>query len=278
MKLGGPLFGDASSPELWVAAARKAGYGALWCPVDASASEDVVHAYVKAAEVAGIVIAEVGAWSNPLSPNSDEAAKAIANCQQQLFLADRVGARCCVNISGSRGEQWDGPDLKNLTQETFDMIVEGVRTIIDAVKPTRTYYTLETMPWAYPDSADSYVRLLKAIDRERFAVHYDPVNLVCSPQRWGDTGAMIRDDFEKLGPYIKSCHAKDINLAGRLTVHLDETRPGLGVLDYRTFLRELDKLDPTVPLMIEHLTEEEDYRLSAEYIRSIADEVGVQIR
>jgi hypothetical protein len=30
--------------------------------------------------------------------------------------------------------------------------------------------------------------------------------------------------------------------------------------------------------MIEHLTEEEDYRLSAEYIRSIADEVGVQIR
>ena len=276
MKLGGPLFGDASTPELWVSAAQKAGYGALWCPVDASASDDIVHEYVKAADDAQIVIAEVGAWSNPLSPNSDEATKAIANCQQQLFLADRVGARCCVNICGSRGEQWDGPHPLNLTQETFDMVVETTRAIIDAVKPTRSFYTLETMPWMYPDSADSYVRLIKAIDRPQFAVHYDPVNLVCSPQLWSDTGAMIRDCFEKLGPYIKSCHAKDIVLRGALTVHLDEVRPGLGVLDYRTFLRELDKLDPTVPLMIEHLTEEEDYRLSSEYIRSVAGEVGVQ--
>ena len=49
------------------------------------------------------------------------------------------------------------------------MIVETTRQIIDAVKPTRTYYTLETMPWAYPDSARSYAQLLEAIDRPRLA-------------------------------------------------------------------------------------------------------------
>ncbi|MHC4542678.1 MAG: sugar phosphate isomerase/epimerase, partial [Planctomycetota bacterium] len=82
-----------------------------------------------------------------------------------------------MNISGSRGERWDGPSPKNFTDETFDIIVATTRAIIDEVKPTRTYFTLETMPWAYPDSADSYVALLKAIDRKRFAVHLDPVNL-----------------------------------------------------------------------------------------------------
>ena len=51
---------------------------------------------------------------------------------------------------------------------------------------------------------------------------------------------------------IKSCHAKDIALSEKLTTHLDEVRPGLGGLDYATFLRELDKLDPDTLLMIEH--------------------------
>ena len=69
------------------------------------------------------------------------------------------------------------------------MIVETIRSIIDAVKPTRTFFTLETMPWAYPDSPDTYLRLFKAIDRKQFAVHLDPVNLVCSPQRYYGNGA-----------------------------------------------------------------------------------------
>ncbi|MHC4682667.1 MAG: sugar phosphate isomerase/epimerase family protein [Planctomycetota bacterium] len=218
-----------------------------------------------------IIIAEVGAWSNPISPDEKTRRAALEKCRRQLALADRIGARCCVNISGSRGERWDGPSPKNFTDETFDIIVATTRAIIDEVKPTRTYFTLETMPWAYPDSADSYVALLKAIDRKRFAVHLDPVNLVCSPQR---SGALIRECFEKLGPYIKSCHAKDILLQTKLTTHLDEIRPGLGGLDYAVFLTELSKL-PDTPLMLEHLKGAEEYRLAADYVRGVAKKVGL---
>ena len=153
-----------------------------------------------------------------------------------------------------------------------------MRDIIDAVNPGRTYYTLEPMPWMYPDSADSYLALIDAIDRERFAVHLDPVNLVCSPQRYYSNGALIRECFGKLGPYIKSCHAKDIVLSQQLTVHLDEVRPGLGNLDYRVYLRELDRLDPDIPLMLEHLKTEDEYARAATYVRSVAWEVDVVIR
>jgi sugar phosphate isomerase/epimerase len=130
------------------------------------------------------------------------------------------------------------------------------------------------MPWAYPDSADSYVRLLKAIDRKRFAVHLDPVNLVSSPQRYFGSGPLIRECFEKLGPYIKSCHAKDILLQTKLTTHLDEVRPGLGGLDYATFLRELSKI-PDTPLMLEHLKGAEEYRKAADHIRGVAKTIGL---
>ena len=278
MRLGGPVFGETSNPDNWAEAVKNHGYSAAYCPVNLENDEATIDAYIDAAKKADIVIAEVGAWSNPISIDDTEREAALEKCRTQLALADRVGANCCVNISGSRGPKWDGPHPDNLTDDTFDLIVESVRSIIDDVKPTRTCYTLEMMPWVYPEGPDNYLRLIKAIDRVQCAVHLDPVNIINSLERYYHSGDLIRDCFAKLGGYIKSCHAKDISIGDTLTLHLDETRPGLGVLDYATYLRELDRLDPDVPLMLEHLPSAEEYALGAEHIRSVADEVGVTIR
>ena len=278
MRLGGPVFVEHSEPDGWISALQRCGYTAAFCPVTGQDDPATVRAYAKAAQEAGVAIAEVGAWSNPLSPDEETRRAALAHCQEQLALADEIDALCCVNISGSRGPLWDGPHPDNLTPDTFDLIVETVRKIIDAVKPRRAFYTLETMPWMYPDSADSYVILIEAIDRERFAAHLDPVNLVCSPQRYYGSSDLIKECFAKLGPYIKSCHAKDIALSERLTVHLDEVRPGLGALDYRVYLRELDKLGPDAVLMLEHLQTAEEYALATDHVRSVAAKVGVTIQ
>lgn len=274
MRLGGPIFRKYDNPEAWVGAVKAAGYRAAYCPVGPEAGADAVGAYAQAAAQADLVIAEVGAWSNPLSPDDAVRAAALDKCRKALALADAIGARCCVNIAGSRGPKWDGPHADDLTPATFDLIVETVRAIIDAVKPTRACYALETMPWMYPDSADSYLALLKAIDRRQLAVHLDPVNLVNSPQRFFGNGALIRECFAKLGPWIKSCHAKDIALGNSLTVHLDEVRPGLGGLDYRVFIQELGKLPDDTPLMLEHLKTEEEYRLAGVHIRSVCNRVA----
>jgi len=277
MRLGGPVSAAEMTPERWVRAHKTLGYRAALCPVSADDDAATVQSYVAAAREADIVIAEVGAWSNPLSPDPDERKAALEKCQTQLALADEVGARCCVNISGSRGQPWDGPHPDNFTSETFDMVVEMVRTIIDAVKPTRAAYALEPMPWMYPDTADSYLALLTAVDREAFAVHIDMVNVVNSPGRYFGNAELIREWFAKLGPHVRSCHAKDTLISTRLTTHLDEVRPGLGYLDYRTLLREIEKVGPDTPLMIEHLQTHEAYQLSADYIRSVASEVGVTL-
>lgn len=277
MRLGGPVYVERMTPENWVAALRAAGYRAAYCPVSADDDDATIRAYVDAAAEADIVIAEVGAWSNPLSPDAQERQAALEKCKTQLALAEAVGARCCVNISGSRGAPWDGPHPANLTRETFDRVVASVQDIIDAVQPQRTTYALEPMPWMFPDTADSYLALLDAVDREAFAVHIDMVNVVNSPQAYFNNAALTREWFAKLGPHIRSCHAKDSLLSTKLTTHLDEMRPGLGQLDYRTLLLEVDKLDPDTPLMIEHLQTEEAYRLAADYIRTVAAEVSVTL-
>lgn len=278
MRLGGPLFEDVTDPDRWVAALRRLEYRAAYCPVDSGENGGLVREYARAAAEADIVIAEVGAWSNPISPDEETRRTALALCQQRLALADQIGARCCVNIAGSRSRKWDGPHPENLSTETFDLIVESVRAIIDAVKPRRTFYALETMQWIFPHSPDAYLALIRAIDRERFAVHLDPVNLVCSPEKYYYNAGLIQECFAKLGPYIKCCHAKDIDLAEKSTVHLSEVRLGLGGLDYRTFLRELDKLDPDIPLLLEHLPAAEAYALAAGHLRQVAKDAGVVLR
>ena len=60
----------------------------------------------------------------------------------------------------------------------------------------------------------------------------------------------------------------------QLTVHLDEVRPGLGALDYKVFLQELSRLPRDVPLILEHLSQEE-YPAAREYVVGVAAEVGL---
>ena len=103
MRLGGPVFGSFDSPAAWAEAVRAGGYRAAYCPIGPDADDDTVDAYEVAAAEADLVIAEVGAWSNPLSPDEETRAAAVAKCQRALELAERLGARCCVNIAGSRG-------------------------------------------------------------------------------------------------------------------------------------------------------------------------------
>jgi sugar phosphate isomerase/epimerase len=272
----GTFIGDCKSAEEQAAKARMAGYTAMGVNGAFCSTDDAKREYRAIAKKYEIQLAEAGAWSNPISSVPEKRREGLELCKTNLALAEELGARCCVNIAGSRGLRWDGPHPANLTAETFDMIVQSVREIIDAVKPTRTFYTLETMPWMYPDSADSYLALFKAIDRKAFAVHFDPVNLVCSPQIVYNTGALIRDFVAKLGAHIRSVHCKDIRISDNLTVHLEECRPGLGVLDHPTLFRELAKLDPDIPVMMEHLPDEE-FPLAAKYLRTAAAAAGVTL-
>lgn len=277
MRFGGMIFKKWSTAEEWAKAALEAGYSAVYFPVDYTADLKTIDSYKKAADDADLVICEIGVWNNTLERDQSKREAAIEKAIRQLELAEYVGANCCVNIAGSYSEQWDGPHKDNLTPKAFDEIVRTTQRIIDAVNPKITAYSLEPMPWMYPDTADSYVELIKSIDRKGFTAHLDPVNIISSPQLYYRNGEVIQEWFDKLGTSIRSCHAKDIRLSDRLTVHLDECRPGLGELDYESYLKCMTKLDDRACLMLEHMTEEIDYIEATKYIKSIAAKLGITL-
>jgi sugar phosphate isomerase/epimerase len=275
MRLGVNLSTIPSDPDAIARAYVEAGYAAAVCPPVSLDQPERIKAIREAFAQHDVMLAEVGVWNNMLHSDPAQRAANIAANVEVLAIAEEVGVRCCVNIAGSFDpERWDGPHPKNLSTEAFELTVQNVRYIIDAVKPKRAYYSLETMPWVIPDSIDSYLKLLDAIGRPMFAVQLDPVNMINCPARFYDNSDFLRGCFKKLGPWIVSCHTKDIKIRRQLTVHLDEVRPGLGALDYGVFLSELNCLSGDVPVLLEHLPEEE-YPLARDYIVGVAERIGV---
>jgi sugar phosphate isomerase/epimerase len=249
---------ETNDPEEMARAYVAGGYNAAVCPRASLDDPQRIRAIRDAFARHDVMLAEVGVWNNMLDPDPAKRAANLAANVRGLALAEAYGAVCCVNIAGSfNPTKWDGPHPRDLSDEAFELTVQNVRHILDAVKPARAFYTIETMPWAVPDSPESYLRLIEAVDRAMFAVHLDPVNMINCPSRYYDTGAFLRECFRLLGPWIVSCHAKDIVMRPELTVHLEEARPGLGTLDYATYLREISRLERDIPVMLEHLPQGE---------------------
>jgi sugar phosphate isomerase/epimerase len=276
MRLGVYLDIQREDPEEIARAYVEAGYGAAVCPPVSLEQPERIQAIRESFQKLDVILAEIGVWNNMLDPDSEKRKENLEANAKKLALADEIGVLCCVNIAGSfNPTHWDGPDPRNLTQEAFDLTVENVQYIIDSVNPKRSVYCLETMPWVFPDSPDSYFELIQAIDRPMFGVHLDPVNLINSPGRYYDNANLLRACFSKLAPWIISCHGKDIRLQEKLTVHLDEVAPGQGGLDYGVFLYELSRLPGDFPLILEHLPQEE-YPKAQKYVMDVAAAHGLE--
>lgn len=279
IRLGAPIFLKSEDPTALAEEHRRLTYSAAYCPPAEIQDKERVRAIETAFRKANVVIAEVGAWKNMMDPEAERRRENRRYVTERCALADAVGARCCVDIAGSYNPTvWYGPNPKNLSKEFFDATVENCRHIIDTVKPTRTKFTIEMMGWSVPDGPDSYLELIRAVDRPAFGVHLDVCNGVNCPRRFYNNSAFIAECFQKLGRWIVSCHAKDLQWITELNVHFQEVVPGRGQIDYRQYLRSLNQLTGTdTPLMIEHLKTPDEYTEAARYIRSVAHGIGIQL-
>ena len=276
LRLGGPIFLKSKDPAELAQEHRRLGYRAAYAPRWRSSDTDRIKAIIKEFAARDVALAEVGAWRNMLDLDLEKRRQNLAYVQERLALAELLGTRCCVDIAGSfNPHYWCGPDPKNITEEFIDATVENCRHVIDAVKPTRTKFSIEMMPFNFPTGPDDYLKLIKKVDRKGFAVHLDACNVMNCPERMYNNGAVIDECFRKLGRWIVSCHAKDLSWEDYVQVSLREVIPGRGQIDYRAYLRGLSGLPVDAPLMLEHLKTAEEYDEGRHYIQKVAREMGL---
>ena len=276
LRLGGPIFLNSDDPGEMAREHRRLGYRAAYAPKVELKDKERIKAIIREFAAQDVALAEVGAWVNMLDPDPEKRRKNMSYVQERLALAEALGTRCCVDIAGSYDPRiWYGPNPRNLSREFIDATVENCRSLIDAVKPTRTKFSIEMMPFNFPSGPDEYLTLIKGVDRRAFAVHLDVCNVMNSPERMYHNGEVIRECFHKLGPWIVSCHAKDLNWEEYVQVCLREVIPGRGQIDYQAYLSELANLPVDAPLMLEHLKTAEEYAEGREYIQGVARHLGL---
>ncbi|MCR5283410.1 MAG: sugar phosphate isomerase/epimerase [Lachnospiraceae bacterium] len=269
MRLGTSAPLQHASPEEWAEKQIALGCRTVVFPVQSNEPEKKILAYKEAADAAGLSIAEVGIWRNALSPDAAERKQNRDYCIEQLRLADYLGARCCVNVAGAFGPRWDGPYRENYSGQARRETIQMVREIIDAADVRQTYFTLEPMPWMIPTGPEDYKQLLEEVERDRFAVHLDIINMTSSIERYFHPEELVDRCAELLGAHIKSCHIKDVHLSGAYTAQLMECAPGQGEFPIRYYVEKMHALDPDMPMILEHLETDEEYISYMGYLKEV---------
>jgi len=274
MRLGtsSPLMHN--SVEEWAKNQVNLGCRALVFPLSANDPEDKIQEYVKAAKENDLMIAEVGIWRNAMSTDPEDRKAQRDYCVRQLQLADRIGARCAVNVAGAMGPRWDGHYKENFTKETRLEIVKMVQEIIDRAEVKNTYFTLEPMPWMVPTGPEDYVRLIEEVERDNFAAHMDIINMTNSIDRYMQAEAFVDRCVELLGNKIRSCHIKDIHLKEEYTLQMEECAPGQGEYPLRYYVEKMNSIDPDMPIILEHLNTDEEYIRYMNYLKEVLN--GIQ--
>ena len=269
MKLGISSRLEHTTPQDWASKHKALGLESVVFPVSCLDGEDNVMAYKKAADDAGLIVAEVGIWRNTLAADPQERRQWIDYSIQQLRMADEIGAKCCVNVVGTPyGPRWDGGYRNNFSKELWRMAINMIREIIDTARPKHTKFCIESMPWMIPSTPDEYLKLIEEVDRTEFGTHLDVVNMITSPQKYFFNDEFLHECFEKLKGTICSCHLKDIRLKEEYTFQLEECACGQGTLDLELYARLADAENPDMPMIIEHLTTDEEYAASVRYVRN----------
>lgn len=270
MRLGVNFDRPFTTASEWDNIVEDLGLEVLMCAITPDTPAETIRRYKEWVASTGLPMAEVGVWNNPIAEDTTQRKRNRDACKRALALAEELNAACCVNISGSRNPLiWDGYDARNMTAETFDMVVESVQEIIDDVKPTRTCYSLEPMPWMLPSSPEEYLELLRAVNRDAFGVHLDLANMVNGLERYRENVELIDRCFDILGRSIRSIHIKDVRLDQGLPCVLREVQPGTGGLDLAHMLRRVQDLNRDLPVFVEHFERYEDFKEAISRVREL---------
>lgn len=269
MRLGISSALAHTSPEHWAIQLKELGCRSVVFPVNCNAEKDIIRAYADAARENDLVIAEVGIWNNMLDADMEKRKANIDYAIRQLILADEIGAVCAVNIAGTpHGPRWDGGYRDNFSNETIDMTVETIQYILKQAAPSHTHFSIESMPWMIPSGPMEYLSLLQRVNHPAFSAHLDIVNMITSPQRYFFNDSFLHECFELLHGRICSCHLKDIRLKEEFTFQLEECAVGEGTLDIELLAELCNAENPQMPVLIEHLNTDEEYKNSLSYVQN----------
>ncbi len=217
----------------------------------------------------------ISGYTNLVHPDPDKRKANLEHLFQIIRYANELGSPYVISETGTYNAESDWVhDPKNKTDAGYAECRDIIGELVHFASSHGVTFCIETYVNNVIGSIEETLQLFADIDHPNLGLLMDPTNYF-EEHNIGLMDLTINRIFDALADKIKIAHAKDVKLAASaLGVALAEIdgdeahalrgvgmielpAPGLGSLNYDLYLKRLSKKHPNIPIVIEHLEEQD---------------------
>lgn len=217
----------------------------------------------------------VSGYTNLVHPDPTRRKALLEHLKQVLRFARELGSPYVVTETGTFNPESDWVHHPmNKTQEGYDECRRVIQDLVACARDHGAELLIETYVNNVIGSIDETQRIFADIEDPHLSLLMDPTNYF-EDHNIDAMDRVLNDIFNSLSPKIRIAHAKDVKRAksdqGVQLAKIDAAEshalrgvgkielpaPGLGALNYNLYVKRLSRHHPNVPIIIEHLAEED---------------------
>jgi sugar phosphate isomerase/epimerase len=223
---------------------------------------------------ADLPVVAVSGYTNLVHPDLKKREENLNNLRTILKLARDLGSPYVVSETGTFNAESDWVyHEKNGTEEAYETLCGIVADLAKFAYDNGSIFLIENYVNNVIGTINQVLRLFSDVNHNSLGLLMDPTNYF-SDVNIDDVDGELNRIFNALSDKIRIAHAKDCkrtenveekhadidaseshSFRGAGSVELPA--PGLGILNYDLYLKRLSALYPNIPLIIEHLDEDD---------------------
>lgn len=232
------------------------------------------HAVRDAFRRANLPICAISGYTNITHPDREERGRRVGALKEIIRNARDLGTPYVISETGTFNTESDWVHhARNKTEEGYQEALDVIAELAQEAYDHGAVFLVENYVNNVIGSAPELLRLFADLPHIGLGLLMDPTNYF-DGTNIDDVDATLNTMFDALGDRIKIAHAKDCKRAVDTSEkHVEIEGPeantfrgagavelpaaGLGVLNYDLYVKRLARLHPNIPLIIEHLDEDD---------------------
>ncbi|MCL6445966.1 MAG: sugar phosphate isomerase/epimerase [Alicyclobacillus sp.] len=221
---------------------------------------------------ANLAIVAISGYTNIIHPDPEKREQNLRGLRTLIQFARDLGTPYVITETGTFNKDSDWVyDPKNGTEEAYQQVCGVITDLVKLAYDCGAEFLIEPYVNNVIGSVDQVLRLFADVNHRSLGLLMDPTNYF-TEHNIGDMDGELNRMFNALGDKIRIAHAKDCKLAEDTSekhANIDASEahtfrgaggvelpaPGLGILNYDLYLQRLAKVQPNIPIIIEHLEE-----------------------
>jgi sugar phosphate isomerase/epimerase len=220
-------------------------------------------------------ICAISGYTNIIHPDPAARHEKLEHLKALLRHARDLGTPYVISETGTFNTESDWVHHpQNKTEEGFEECRKVIAELSQVAYDHGAVFLLETYVNNVVGSIEETLRMFAEVESPALGLLMDPTNYFES-HNIDDMDGVLNRIFDALGDRVRIAHAKDVKRSGgdlaekhadidaseahtfRGVGEIELPAPGLGSLNYDLYLKRLSRHHPNIPIIIEHLEEDD---------------------